>query len=147
MKTFVGTKLVCARAMTRGEYNTLRGWTPPAGEDQSAAGYLVEYLDSGEPNVAGYVGYVSWSPAPQFEAAYVEVGSTVGLPPHLVRVLGEQTALNVNITKLCAFIETAKFNQLPEAERHRLLMQRSFMEQYSQVLGQRLEAGRTAQEV
>lgn len=67
---YFGTKRVSATPMTRAEYNTFRGWELPANEDGSDAGYLVEYLDGGKPNVDGYAGYVSWSPAMQFEAAY-----------------------------------------------------------------------------
>ncbi len=75
--TFIGTKQVKAIAMNRAEYNTLRGWTLPADEDGADAGYLVEYLDGGKPNMAGFEGYVSWSPAEQFENAY---RPTQGMP-------------------------------------------------------------------
>ena len=67
---YIGTKLINAEPMTRAAYNDFRGWTLPADERGEDAGYLVEYLDGGKPNVAGRAGYVSWSPAEQFEAAY-----------------------------------------------------------------------------
>lgn len=67
---YIGTKTIHAEPMTRGEYNALRGWSPPPGEDQAVPGYFVEYLDGGKPNVDGYAGYVSWSPKEQFENAY-----------------------------------------------------------------------------
>ena len=70
MQKFFGTKHIAAQAMTRQAYNDLRGWTLPDDEDGSDAGYLVEYLDGGKPNVDGFDGYVSWSPAEQFEKAY-----------------------------------------------------------------------------
>lgn len=80
MKTYIGTKIVRMKPMTRAEYNKFRGWTLPADEDGSDAGYLVEYLDGGKPNVAGYTGYISWSPAEQAEAAYRETsGMSFGL--------------------------------------------------------------------
>jgi hypothetical protein len=63
MKTYIGTKVLSAKPMTRGEYNELRGWTPPEGEDQDVAGYHVVYPD----------GYESWSPQDAFEEAYVEL--------------------------------------------------------------------------
>jgi hypothetical protein len=63
MKTYIGTKVLSAEPMTRGEYNELRGWTPPEGEDQDVAGYHVVYPD----------GYESWSPQDAFEEAYVEL--------------------------------------------------------------------------
>jgi hypothetical protein len=58
METFIGTKVLRARPMSRGEYNAYRGWNPPAGEDQSVTGFLVQYLD----------GYESWSPDEAFSA-------------------------------------------------------------------------------
>lgn len=71
MKQFLGTKLIKARPMTRGEYNAYRGWTPPEGEDQTTPGYLVEYEESdGKANHADHSGYISWSPADVFEKAY-----------------------------------------------------------------------------
>lgn len=80
MKTFIGTKIVKATPMTRLAYNQLRGWTLPANENGDDAGYLVEYTDGGKPNLEGYDGYVSWSPAEQFDNAYRETsGLTFGL--------------------------------------------------------------------
>lgn len=76
MKTYLGTKLIRALPMTRANYNEFRGWTLPANENGDDAGYLVEYLDGGKPNTTQYAGYVSWSPAEQFEQAY---RSTTGL--------------------------------------------------------------------
>lgn len=70
MKNYIGTKLIRATPMSREDYNTLRGWTVPADENPTDAGYLVEYLDGGKPNHASFNGYISWSPAEQFEAAY-----------------------------------------------------------------------------
>ena len=70
MVAFIGTKLIQASPMTRGEYNTYRGWSAPEGEDQSVAGYLVEYLDGGTGNHPDHTGYISWSPADVFEKSY-----------------------------------------------------------------------------
>jgi hypothetical protein len=80
MKRFIGTKIIKATPMTRLAYNQLRGWTLPANENGEDAGYLVEYTDGGKPNLEGYAGYVSWSPAEQFDNAYRETsGLTFGL--------------------------------------------------------------------
>lgn len=70
MKHYVGTKLVKARPMTRGEYNALRGWEVPGDEDPADAGYLVEYVDGGRANHPEFKGYISWSPADVFERTY-----------------------------------------------------------------------------
>ena len=70
MKTYIGSKIIDAKPMTRGEYNEYRGWTQPAGEDQADAGYLVEYRDGGAGNDSRHLGYISWSPKGVFDAAY-----------------------------------------------------------------------------
>lgn len=75
MTTHIGTKLINASPMTREAYNHLRGWTVPADENPADDGYLVEYLDGGRPNVAGFAGYVSWSPKDVFDRAYRPVTS------------------------------------------------------------------------
>ena len=64
MKTYIGTKVIQARPMKRGEYNEYRGWTIPADENPEDEGYLVKYPG----------GYESWSPADVFEEAYRENG-------------------------------------------------------------------------
>jgi hypothetical protein len=77
MKKYIGTKILNAKPMSRAEYNFFKGWQLPTDENGSDEGYLVEYeIVGGEkPNVAGYNGYVSWSPKAAFEAAYKETDS------------------------------------------------------------------------
>ena len=70
MQTYIGTKLIRARSMDRLAYNQLRGWTLPADENPTDPGFLVEYIDGGKPNHADFTGYISWSPAEQFNNAY-----------------------------------------------------------------------------
>jgi hypothetical protein len=80
MQTFIGTKIVHMQPMTRAEYNKFWGWELPKDENGADEGYLVEYTDGGNPNVAGYPGYVSWSPKEQAENAYREIhGLAFGL--------------------------------------------------------------------
>lgn len=80
MQKFIGTKIITAQPMTRGHYNSYRGWKLPADENGADAGYLVEYLDGGKPNHPGHAGYISWSPKEQFDAAYrPTTGLTFGL--------------------------------------------------------------------
>lgn len=71
-KRYVGTKAVLAQPLSRVEYNAYRGWAMPENENPYDRGYLVEYLDGGKPNDDRHAGYISWSPAAQFEAAYRE---------------------------------------------------------------------------
>lgn len=64
MQEYVGTKVITAKPMNRGEYNEFRGWTMPADENPTDPGYLVQYEDE----------YISWSPKEVFEKAYVKTG-------------------------------------------------------------------------
>lgn len=70
MRRYVGIKAVNAKPMNRADYNRMRGWELPMDEDGTDEGYLVEYADGQRPNVEGFEGYVSWSPADVFERAY-----------------------------------------------------------------------------
>ncbi len=64
---YIGTKLVEAKSMNRGEYNLYRGWQLPEDENPDDAGYLVISAD----------GYETWTPKVKFEADY---RSTDGMP-------------------------------------------------------------------
>lgn len=87
MMQFIGTKIIKARPMTRGEYNTYRRWTLPENEEGTDPGYLVEYLDGGASNHPDHAGYISWSPAEQFNLAYREYGHmTFGLAIEAMRM-------------------------------------------------------------
>ena len=74
MPAYVGTKVINARPMKRGDYVAFRGWDMPADENPDDAGYLVEYTDKLDGNVEVFAGYVSWSPADVFERAYERIG-------------------------------------------------------------------------
>mgnify|MGYP002626484112 CR=1 FL=1 len=58
-KRYIRCHIVEATPMTRGEYNTLRGWEMPANENPADEGYHVVYPGGCE----------SWGPKAQFEAA------------------------------------------------------------------------------
>ncbi len=80
MKKYIGVKLINAVPMTRQAYNDFRGWELPDDENGSDEGYLVEYVNGGDPNTKEYAGYVSWSPSKVFQNAYKETeGLTFGL--------------------------------------------------------------------
>ena len=73
MQQYIGLKNINARPMTRGEYNTYRGWEVPADGDPADLGYLIEYPDSPNANHPGHEHFISWSPASVFEGAYKPV--------------------------------------------------------------------------
>lgn len=76
MDKYIGTKMVEAKPMNRGEYNEYRGWIIPEGENPADDGYLVKYQD----------GYESWSPKKQFEDAYRDCkGMTFGIALDLLK--------------------------------------------------------------
>ena len=74
IKKYECHKVVHAKPMSRGRYNTYRGWELPADENGDDEGYLVEYMDGGKPNHTAHKGYISWSPKEQFDNAYREIG-------------------------------------------------------------------------
>lgn len=82
MKDYIGTKMIQAKPMNRGDYNKYRGWQIPADENPEDEGYLVKYKD----------GYESWSPKEAFEEAYREsTGLTFGVALELLK-RGEKVA-------------------------------------------------------
>lgn len=70
MKKYIGTKVIDAKPMNRGDYNKHRWLDISANENPADDGYLVKYQD----------GYESWSPKNVFEEAYRECNDmTFGL--------------------------------------------------------------------
>lgn len=67
--------------------------------------------------------------------------SPSSLPPYQVRVIDEKNELDVKISALHKFIEESLvFAGLKQDEQGRLRSQRTFMEQYSLILGERIAA-------
>lgn len=76
MKKYIGTKMLQATPMSRGDYNKYRGWTIPSNENPNDEGYLVEYED----------GYQSWAPREVLEKAYRDCeGLTFGIAVELMK--------------------------------------------------------------
>jgi hypothetical protein len=140
MTHYIGAKILMAIGMTLGTYNAYRGWKMPENEDANSDGYLVEYLDGGKPNHLNHVGYISWSPKNVFEGSYVAMGDVSDLAPHQQRVVAEQAALNDKLSKLVAFFDTAIYAGLADDEKDRLSHQGSAMQEYSNILGERIDA-------
>lgn len=135
--TYVGTKVVHAIPMTKGEYNKLRKWEVPPGENPEEKGYLVQYTDGGPTNVYGFDGYISWTPENVFERAY-NPGLRAQKTTYVDRLKQEETLLNERLQKLNQFIGTALFNALPDDDRRDLQMQRLAMTDYSAILRRRM---------
>ena len=65
MKAYIGTKLIKAEPMNRGDYNKYRGWPIPADESSDDKGYLIKQD----------TGYETWQPKDVFEKEYRQFGS------------------------------------------------------------------------
>jgi len=76
MQMYIGTKIIHARPMTLGHYNTHRGWEIPKDKDPMKDGFLVEYGD----------GYQSWSPAEAFKSYRPTNGMNFGLAIEAVKM-------------------------------------------------------------
>lgn len=139
MHTYIGTKIIQAKPMSRSEYNQYRGWALPADEDRSDEGFLVEYLDGGQSNHPDHKGYISWSPKEVFEQAYVDIGEDISdLPPFHQRLQGEAAELEHRIGKLAIFIESEGFSQLSNEQQSLLVIQINAMHTYLAVLNARI---------
>ena len=55
-KTYIGTKVLKAKPMTRREYNDLRGWTLPEGENGADEGFVTDNCH----------GHIQWQPKDVF---------------------------------------------------------------------------------
>lgn len=73
-KVLFGGKLVTAYAMTRKEYNVLRGWDLPFDENGDDEGFLLNSLTNSKPNTDFLDGYVSWVTKEQKEVEFRETG-------------------------------------------------------------------------
>lgn len=96
----------------------------------------------GKPGYAGstQTATPAGSPKDVFEAAYVDIGHVAHLPPHQQRVIGEKAVLDDKLAKLHKFFETEIYRSLDLAEQQRLVAQMGAMQQYSNILGDRIAA-------
>lgn len=138
VKTYIGTKVIYAAPMNRGDYNTLRGWELLDNENGADEGYLVEYAEGGDTNAAGFSGYISWSPKAVFEKSYKTVDYIPPVPNYAERIKIELQELLVRHTRLVQFIQTDAYVALGFEEREMLEDQRGVMEQYASILSKRL---------
>lgn len=129
MKKYIGTKMVNAEPMTKGEAfkkNLLKSGVNVNDEDSTQEGYVVEYED----------GYTSWSPKETFEKAY-KVAETFQ-----DRLQIEEYELNDKINKLNYFMQGEKFAALNEIQRNYMNEQYRVMVKYQEILKKRIEDGK-----
>ena len=133
MNKFIGTKEVKARPLNLRAYNKLRGWEIPKDENPDTEGYLVEYLDSPNANHPDYDNYISWSPKDVFERSYKLCDT------FLDRLKNEARELAIKTNALNDFMRTQAFVDLDRQNKDLLYKQSRLMNEYLQVLGQRIE--------
>lgn len=139
MQAYVGTKVVNAIPMNRGDYNEFRGWALPENENGADEGYLVEYTDKEDGQVPDFKGYVSWSPKDVFERAYMAGGQPTEQTA-LDRLKIEYDEVRTRWQKLYAFLGSDKFKSLDQEAKIHLDMQQTSMANYMTVLGLRIKA-------
>lgn len=130
MRQYVGTKSVKATPMTMGEayeHKLLKDGVCPSEDETDKAGYLVEYEG----------GYQSWCPSEPFEKAY-RVSETF-----LDRLTIEFNEVKTRLKSLKNFLMKYSFDGLEKEvgakQAALLLMQKTFMEQYVEILEIRID--------
>ncbi|MGK0446564.1 MAG: hypothetical protein ACJA2M_000333 [Polaribacter sp.] len=133
MINYTGTKTLKAVSMKKEEYNSYRGWEQPSNEDSNEDGMLVEYIESGKPNHKNHDGYISWSPKDVFDKIYKQSETFYD------RLLNQTRELATKTNSLNDFMRTKNFVDLDRVNKDLLYTQSRLMNEYLQVLGQRLE--------
>ena len=91
---YIGVKIIEATAMTRGDYNTFRGWLLPENENGDDLGFMT---DNGK-------GHIQWSPKETFESEYFPMTDSDGS--------------KISSTMVDAFVGEVESNQLDEKTTH-----------------------------
>ena len=120
MKKYIGTKIIEAKPMNRGDYNKYRGWQIPANENPEDDGYLVKYSDD----------YESWSPKEQFDKAYrcFEDGMEFSKAIELLKLGYRLARKGWNGKKMCIFLtkgSDVEYKNLKEHNQNALVCARS----------------------
>lgn len=139
---YVSHKRVKRKAMTRQEYCDYRGWDVPDVENGSDEGYLVEYLDGGVSNDTRHDGYISWSPKEAFDNGYTkeEIEVSPAENTYQERVIIERQELSERLVSLNMFIcNNPAFSKLNAEERELLRSQAQVMDEYCDILKERIE--------
>lgn len=139
MHTFIGSKLVTAIPMTQGHFTAYLGSEFPGYSAPTAPGYMIED-PRGVTNHADHVGKLSWMPALNFTAEYLDLGTIQNEPPHVQRLLGELAQLEQKLNALKAFFKSDLFLKLPFDSRDLLQEQSRIMSRYAAILEERIKA-------
>lgn len=136
MQHYVGTKIIKAQPMTRGEYSHYRGLPRTPDVDLNEEGFLVEYTDGGAPNHNDHVGYISWSPREVFEQAYLPMGDLTGQADWVLRLMAEKVQLDDRLSKLTTYLDST---DVDNDYISKMREQQQLMQGLSKLLDERLE--------
>lgn len=139
MHTFIGSKLVTAIPMTQGHFTSYLGSEFAGYEAPNTPGFLIEDF-LGTSNHADHVGQISWMPALNFAAEYLDLGDIRHEPAHVQRMLGELTQLEHKLVALKKFINSDLFLKQSFNERELLQEQCRIMSRYTAILEERINA-------
>lgn len=134
---YVGTKIIKAEPMTRGDFVACvyPGQPMNPGSARDDAGYLVQYSD----------GYKSWSPKAVFEASYLPLGNIEGMADYQQRVIAEKAENDDKLSRLTPALNGNIRDRVGADEFSRMCEQERVMRELSAILGARIAAfGREA---
>lgn len=99
------------------DYSVYRGWELPSDENCGDEGYLVEYLDGGEPNHPDHKGYISWSPKGQFDNGYKLLIQPIAITEKQMKTLHNSTVSGAkkNVSDLVVFGDGDTFKLICKA--------------------------------
>lgn len=138
MHTYIGSQMIVATSMTRGEYIRYVGVDLPTIENHDDEGYLVEYM-SQEPNHINHDGHISWRPKHPFESSHIDLGLIDDRPAYQQRVIGECAQLRLKLRNLQQFLDNAASMCLSKKENNLLKLQKESMECYLSILNHRID--------
>lgn len=138
MHTYIGTQMVIATSMSRGEYVRYLGFDLPELENPEEDGYLVEYTNQ-PPNHINHGGHISWRPKKVFDTLHLDLGLIDDRPEYQQRVIGERAELHRKLHTLAQYMESPKSYFIPKKELNLLRLQKESMECYLAILDKRID--------
>lgn len=128
--TYVGTSVVHALPMNRGEYNKLRGWTVPPDEDAEDNGYVIQ---------EGRTGHLNWKPQDVFEKIY-DINLRVRQEPKnlITALVEERDQLALRVDETISFINSESFQLMSAETQNDLQEQLPAMQAYLTILNTRV---------
>lgn len=128
--TYVGTNVVHALPMTRGNYNVLKGWALPVDQDAEDNGYLIQ---------EGFTGHLTWKPQDVFEKIF-DVNVRVRQEPKnlITALVEERDGMLARVTETISFINSDSFALMSHETQGDLHEQLEAMQLYVKVLNTRV---------